>query len=60
MRTAAFSFIEENSAGPEMDAELRSEIDCLLSLWMSGRINPVMQLMDARDPLAGIGDIPMH
>lgn len=46
LRNTASAFVQETAASSVEDTRLRSEIDCLLSLWVSGEISPVAEFMD--------------
>lgn len=36
------AFVQETAVQPEEDARLRSEMDCLLAMWKSGDLEPLV------------------
>lgn len=51
LRATASAFIQASEgSSPSEDTLLRSEVDCLLSLWQGGQIDPVSEFRSRRDP----------
>ena len=50
LRAVGAAFVQETSGSPEDDVRLRSESDCLLALWQSGKIDPISGFSEMPPP----------
>lgn len=43
LRAASEAFIRETGGSPEQNTALRGEVDCMLALYQTGRLDPVSE-----------------